>query len=124
MARAIAVFLAGGIGSLTRYWMGGAVHALFGTSLPVGTFAVNVLGCLGLGIIVAVAIERDFMDTTARVMLTAGFCGGFTTMSAFSYETVALLQAGRPGWAITNVLATIIACLASTGAGLMVGRAL
>jgi CrcB protein len=110
------------MGSVARYWVSGAVHRLSGSGFPVGTLAVNVLGSFVIGFVMALALEREAVGPNARLFLTVGFCGGFTTMSTFSYETLALIRDGQAGFALANVAVSVGASLAATWLGYALGR--
>lgn len=124
MWRALLVGIGGFLGSLARYWMGGWVQALRDGDFPHGTLAVNALGSFVLGVIVTLAFERGMLDPDVRLFLGVGVCGGFTTMSTFSYETVALLQRGLVGMAFLNAGLTLTACFGAVWAGMIAARSL
>lgn len=88
------VGLGGGVGSIARYLISQAIESRVLTSFPYGTFAVNVIGCFIIGIIYALS-TRGAVVPEWRILLATGFCGGFTTFSSFSYETLTLIQEGQ-----------------------------
>jgi CrcB protein len=90
--------------------MAGAVQRLNGSDFPVGTLAVNITGSFVLGLIMVLSIERGLINANLRILLATGFCGGFTTMSTFSYESMALLRDGTATFALFNLVATIAGC--------------
>ena len=116
--------LGGLIGSVGRYWMAGAVQRFNAMEFPIGTFAVNLLGSFIVGLVLALSLDRGLLDADLRTFLAVGFCGGFTTMSTFSYETVSLLRDGSTGLALANVGATVALCLAAVWLGDLVARVL
>jgi CrcB protein len=120
--RTLLVGIGGLVGSIARYWMAGWVQALNGTDFPVGTLAVNVAGSFVIGLLMVLALDRALLGADTRILLTTGFCGGFTTMSTFSYETLALFREGSPAAAAENIAATLIACLLATCGGMFVAR--
>jgi CrcB protein len=124
MWRALLVGIGGFIGSVARYWMSGAVQSLTGPSFPFGTLAVNVVGGFLLGAVLALSLERNFIGPDLRLVLTVGVCGGFTTMSTFSYETVELLRDGELMASLWNVTGTVVACCASVWLGATTARLL
>ena len=79
--------LGGVAGTFARYVLGGVIYQLFGTSFPYGTLAVNLLGCLIIGFLAALAEEKFLLGPNARLLLMVGFCGAFTTFSTFIFET-------------------------------------
>lgn len=89
------VALGGAFGSVARYKFGGFVlHHTQTWQLPLSTMSVNVFGCLIIGILGALAEHHDLFSPTTRVFLFTGILGGFTTFSAFGYETLFLLRRG------------------------------
>ncbi|MGE5353121.1 MAG: fluoride efflux transporter CrcB [Syntrophothermus sp.] len=124
MKYALIVFLGGGIGAVTRYWLSGYIYRLTGANFPYGTLAVNVIGCLLIGFLMTFFEERFIITPALRLLLTIGFLGGLTTYSTFSYETIALLEEGNILYGLGNVLVTTVACLTSTFAGAAIGKLL
>jgi CrcB protein len=120
----IAIAAGGAAGSLLRFWMSSGVHALAGRQFPYGTFAVNVLGCLLMGILFVLLTERLNLGPVWRAGLLIGLLGGFTTFSAFSMETINLIEEGAPFKALLNVLLSVSTCLAATWLGVVAGRQL
>jgi fluoride exporter len=88
------VALGGALGSTFRYLVGFAVQSRSGLNFPVGTLVVNLTGCLLLGFLIRYALATPAIPPEWRALLTTGLCGGYTTFSTFSYETVALIQDG------------------------------
>jgi CrcB protein len=122
VARAVLIFLGGGAGSLARYGLSVALQRAAGTDLPLGTLTVNVLGSFAVGVIMTLSLERNLIGNELRIPLTVGFCGGFTTMSAFSFETLALMRGSGAPIALAYVAATLIACLAAVWLGYVLAR--
>jgi CrcB protein len=118
----VLVAVGGMIGSLARYWLSGLAQRLSGSELPVGTLSVNVLGSFLIGLVMVLSLERGWLDANGRIFLTAGVCGGFTTMSTFSYETWALLRDGDFFFACVNVAASLLVCLVAVWLGMLAGR--
>ncbi|HEX6574122.1 MAG TPA: fluoride efflux transporter CrcB [Gemmatimonadaceae bacterium] len=116
------IALGGAAGSVLRYLVGGAVQRLSGTAFPVGTLLVNVTGCFVIGV-----VAQHYMNTQThqymRALLITGFCGGYTTFSAFSLETTALIQGGELGKAGAYVFLSVVVSLLATFAGLAAARA-
>ena len=105
------ICLGGAFGSGARYLISGWVLNYFGPAFPSGTLAVNVIGSFLIGVLMFLGVEAGMMSPTLRLALTTGVMGGFTTYSAFSYETMRLLQDGAGTLALLNVLVTLAVCL-------------
>lgn len=120
----LAVALGGAIGAVARYGISGWVHGLTGAFFPVGTLAVNIAGSFIIGLILQAATGRFLWSLETRLLLTTGFCGGLTTFSTFSYETLLLLQDQQWLAAGGNTLLNVVICLGAAYLGLVVGRLL
>ena len=114
------IALGGAVGSVTRYLLGGVVQRTAGLAFPVGTLTVNVTGSFIAGFLL-----RYFMNVQThpllRGALIVGFCGGFTTFSAFTTETLGLAEGGEYWRAGTYVLASVALSLAAVFAGFATG---
>lgn len=86
------VGMGGFIGSVLRYATGIAASKFLKLSFPYGTFIVNILGCLLIGLILGTSEKENWMNDNWRIFLAIGFCGGFTTFSSFAYENLSMLQ--------------------------------
>jgi CrcB protein len=116
--RILLIGLGGFVGSILRYWLSGLAHAVVPkSSFPVGTLTVNVVGCLGIGVVMYFAEARQVLDPQTRAFVVVGLLGGFTTFSAFANETVSALRADSIHIAIANVLVSVTACLLAVVAG-------
>ena len=113
------IALGGAIGSVARAWLGNALVALTGPAFPWGTIAINVLGSFVIGLFgTLTATDGRFaasFDTRAFVMV--GLCGGFTTFSSFSLQTLDLLRSGQSGRALVNVAASVVLCVGAVALG-------
>jgi CrcB protein len=117
------VFLGGGIGSALRYGVGRAALALVGPAFPLGTLAVNVGGCVLMGVLAEWSGFRDAgADTSAKLFLTTGLLGGFTTFSAFALDATSLWGRGAGGLAALYVLASVVLSIAGLFAGMALAR--
>lgn len=116
------IALGGAIGSVLRYTLGGAVQRYSARGFPIGTLAVNVLGCLLIGILMQKFMHEQTHAAT-RALLIVGFCGGFTTFSTFSSETIGLMLGGEMGRATIYVLLSVVLCLSATWGGMTLTRA-
>ena len=90
----ILVFIGGGFGSGLRYLISNAISQ-YSKALPYGTFTVNILGCLLIGIILGYAQKENALSSNQTLLLATGFCGGFTTFSAFANENLELIKNGE-----------------------------
>ena len=102
------VGVGGSLGAIARYGLTGLVHKRLGDSFPFGTLAVNLIGCLAIGCVLYLVEERALLGAQARVFASVGLIGGFTTFSAFGYETLQLLRDGRFGAACLNVGCSVV----------------
>jgi CrcB protein len=124
MQQVLAIGLGGAIGSVLRYWLSTAVHAAAGRSFPYGTLAVNVVGCLAMGFLFVLFLERLADSTVWRAGMLIGVLGGFTTFSAFSIETFNLIEQGEPVKALANIVVSVLLCVVATWVGVILGRQL
>lgn len=118
----ILVGIGGMLGSVLRYLASQFVTTEFPSVFPYGTFAVNILGCLLIGMIFGLSQRHEWLSPEIRVFLAVGFCGGFTTFSAFAYENIVLLQEkDYLTFAVYSVLSFVV-CLLATFAGLVITK--
>src|SRR2546430_6763179 len=113
------VAIGGAIGSVLRYKLGGfALHHTQSWNFPVSTFSINVAGCFGIGILAALVEHHDLFSPSVRLLLFTGLLGGFTTFSAFGYESVFLLRRGLFSVATSYVVLSVLAGLAAVFVGM------
>lgn len=117
------VVLGGGLGAGGRYLLGGWLHSQFGGEFPWGTFAVNALGSLLIGLVFGLA-QRGSLPPATTLFLAVGVLGGFTTFSAFSYETMRLLTNGSIGASFLNVAGQFAVGLVAVYVGFIAVRGL
>jgi len=122
MDRVVLVAIGGGLGSVLRYLTSGLAVRWLGLDFPYGTLIVNVTGSLLIGIVQALAEDAAVLPEPARLFLSVGVMGGFTTYSAFSYETIRLIELDAFGRALVNVVVTTLVCLSVCALGLAAGR--
>jgi CrcB protein len=120
---ALWVAIAGGAGSLSRYAVGVAGQRYPGDRFPYGTLAVNLVGCFLIGVVMVLAEARQ-IDPRVRVAVVGGFLGGFTTYSAFAYETLALAERRSAAVAVLYAGLTIAGCFLACAVGLFLTRRL
>ena len=104
------------IGGVLRYLLSSFIQGKFLSTFPFGTLAVNIAGCFAIGIVFALS-EKTNMSAEWRLFLATGICGGFTTFSAFSQETLGLLRDGQMGYASAYVLASVLLGILATFVG-------
>ena len=114
--------LSGALGTLARYSLSGLVYRIFGSRFPYGTMAVNLLGCLVLGFLAALAEVRLSLTPQARLFLMIGFCGAFTTFSTLIYESFNLIRDGQTVSAFLNLMVTVILGFMLFRVGMLIGE--
>jgi len=117
----VLIAVGGAAGSVLRYLIGGAVQRTSAGGFPVGTMFVNVSGCFLIGILLRQFLNMQ-VSPELRAFLVVGFCGGFTTFSTFSAETLGLIEGGEYGRATGYVILSVVLCLAATFAGMTAMR--
>ena len=118
------VGIGGALGSVARFWLTGVIVLLTGPRFPWGTLLINVMGSFVIGLVAGLTLipERVAWHPDVRIFLMTGVCGGFTTFSAFSLQTLELLQAGETGSAAFYAVASVLLCLMFTWAGFLLAR--
>lgn len=111
------VGLAGSVGAVARFVLDGVIRSRWAATVPAGTVTINLTGSLALGVLTGLVVFHAAPGTLSLVAGT-GFCGGYTTFSTASFETVGLLRRDRPGPAAFNALFTVLGALAAAAAGL------
>ena len=113
------IFLGGGLGSIARFGASGLVARWFGETFPWGTLLVNISGCLAIGLFGTLTAPegRWMVSPTLRQFFMIGICGGYTTFSSFSLQTLSLAEEGEWARAGANVVASVVLCLAAVWVG-------
>lgn len=119
MAAYFWITLGSALGGAARYWCSGVVANTFGATFPWGTLVVNVVGSFIIGFFGTLTGPdgRLFVPSEYRQFVMVGFCGGYTTFSSFSLQTLALMQDGEWGHAGLNIGLSVVLCLASVWLG-------
>ena len=102
-----AIFIGGGLGSVTRFGISKFSTSDFKEINPVGTLTANVISTVILGVILYLSADKLIISPTIKALLIVGFCGGFSTFSTFSYETFELLRTGNYYFAAANLVVSI-----------------
>ena len=111
MNNLIAVFIGGGLGSIARLGISLFVYERFKTIFPLATLISNLLSCLILSLAILFFSEKLNLNLALRMLILTGFCGGFSTFSTFSYETIELIRSGNTWYAVANILISSALCL-------------
>ena len=114
------IAIGGALGSVARYLFSTLVLRASGSLLPIGTFAVNLAGCLAFGCMMGAAQQRFIMTPQTRAFLLIGVLGGFTTFSSYAYESFALMQDGQFAAAAFNIIGQVVAGLVGVWAGYVI----
>jgi CrcB protein len=119
----VAVFIGGGLGSLARYGMSILLTKPFATGFPYATLASNTISSLLIGLLAgSQLLGKDAASNLWKPLMAIGFCGGFSTFSAFSLETIELAKNSMMSQALLNGFSNLVLCLGATLAGMWIGR--
>jgi CrcB protein len=120
------IFVGGGLGTLARFWVSGATARLVGETFPMGTLLVNVTGSFAIGFFATLTGPegRLFAPAGLRQFFMLGICGGYTTFSSFSLQTLNLAQEGEWLRAGANVVASVVVCLVAVWLGHVLAAAI
>lgn len=113
------VALGSAVGGASRFALSTFLQQRAATAFPIGTLVVNVTGSLLLGFILRYALGSPSISAETRALLTVGFCGGYTTFSTFSYETLKLVEDGDYRRAALYAALSVVLALAATFIGMM-----
>jgi CrcB protein len=115
------VFVGGGAGSLARYFVG-KFYQQWQPAFPYATLTANFLACLVFGMVVIMGAQKLNLNYQLKLLLITGFCGGFSTYSSFTFETVELLKTGQNGLAAVNIIINFALSVAGLFMGFWLGR--
>lgn|SRR5690554_4490904 len=118
----ILVGIGGGIGSILRYLTSVLFAKCFQTGFPWGTLSVNVIGSLIIGLLIGCFSREGISQPDLKFLFVIGFCGGYTTFSAFSLESINLFQSGNSALAFTYIAASVLISLLAVWCGLALSK--
>jgi CrcB protein len=121
LTKALVIGAGGFLGANARYWLGGLIQSRAGATFPWGTFAINLLGSLAIGIFMEIAM-REGWHPNWRLFVAVGVLGGFTTFSSFAYESVGLLSDKSYGAGSFYVFGSAILCVTGAWVGRILAR--
>lgn len=126
IATSLWIALGGALGTLMRFWLNLAFATRFGETMPFGTILINVTGSFAIGLLAVLTDGNGRLPVSSdmRLFLLVGLCGGYTTFSSFSLQTVTLFQTGQGLRAGANVLVSVFLCLLAVWVGLAAPGAL
>jgi CrcB protein len=124
MVKLLLIGFAGFIGTLGRYWLSGVVARRYGETFPLGTLAVNLVGCFLVGLLFYLMQERYLVNQNVRTIILIGLLGGFTTFSSLGLQTFTLLQDNEMALAVLNMVASNVLGLLLVWAGYTLAKAL
>ena len=116
------IAIGGALGSVARYLFSSAVLRATGSLFPVGTFAVNAVGCFVFGIIAGAAEQRVALPPEVRAFVLIGILGGFTTFSSYSFESFTLIRDGQFLWAAINLAGQVVIGVVGVAVGFAIMR--
>jgi fluoride exporter len=122
MNQLLLIFVGGGLGSVTRFVLGKYIQAQFLRNFPFGTLGVNVLASLVLGIFIGMIDVKSLTNPNYKSLIAIGFCGGFSTFSTFSNDTLQLIQNNRLAEALLNILLNVVLCILATFGGITLAK--
>ena len=122
MDRYVMIALGGALGAIARYEITNLIQHETHVGFPYGTFVVNVTGCLIIGLAIGLLDQHVITNPSWRLLIVTGFVGAYTTFSTFEYETQRLTELGAGGWAVMNVLTSVVAGFVAVRIGLALGR--
>lgn len=122
MKNFLLVFAGGGLGSALRYFTGRWVSQYYTQVFPVATLVSNVAACFVLGLVIGYADQKQLLSASARLFWTVGFCGGFSTFSTFSQESLTLLYDGQQLVSMAYIGLSVLLCVGAVFAGQFIAK--
>ena len=121
MLNVLAIFIGGGLGSLSRYYLS-VLLKMYSMDFPIATLTVNIIGSLILGFAVALFWNKAPVHDTLKLAITVGFCGGLTTFSTFSWETFDMIKQGEVLLAFLYAAISFLVCLLAVWLGAFLSK--
>jgi CrcB protein len=118
----ILIGIGGGAGSILRYLTFAFIEKRFHYVFPIATFAVNFIGCFFTGLLLGFFEQQHIVNTNLKVLFITGFCGGYTTFSAFAAENMNLFQSENTATAFVYVLSSVFICIMAVWTGFIIAR--
>jgi fluoride exporter len=122
MLNYIIVSLGAALGGGLRYWVSNLTYKFLPSTFPYGTLAVNIIGSFILGVVIFLFDDKEVITPGIRLFLAVGFCGGFTTFSTFSLETINLLKDSQFGSGMLNIFLNLLLCLAGVALAYFISK--
>ena len=120
MMEILSVAVGGALGAVCRYLLGNFIGRMSGSALPWGTFAINIIGCFCMGLLMTLIVERGLLPAVWRLFLCVGLLGGFTTFSTFSNDGLMLIKQGFYGlFALYTLLSILLGFFAVLGGSIL-----
>jgi fluoride exporter len=120
----VLVGMGGCLGSILRFWVSTYIGSRIGTRFPYGTLVVNITGSFLVGLVLAFLTARTEWGSNWRYLIPIGFIGGYTTFSAFEYETLRTIQDGQMGLGLLYMATSVIIGFVAVWGGMVAGRAI
>jgi len=124
MNNILLIAIGGAIGSVSRYGCQKWIYQLFPHPFPLGTFVVNILGSLLIGLFFGLSEKGNIMSPEWRIFLTTGLCGGYTTFSTFSFESLSLLKEGNYVYALMYIVLSVMFGLMAVWLGTIIVKSM
>ncbi|HXH99764.1 MAG TPA: fluoride efflux transporter CrcB [Sphingobacteriaceae bacterium] len=115
------VFAGGGLGSVARFFVG-KIWVSNQLNFPIATLTANFLSCFVFGLVLILGVEKINLTLPLKLLIITGFCGGFSTYSAFTFETVELFKTGQTALAFSNILLNLVLSICALYLGITVAK--
>ena len=122
MQNYLIVSIGAAIGGAARYWVTNVVYKFLPSTLPYGTLAVNIIGSFIIGFVMFYLDRNELISPQMRILLTTGFCGGLTTFSTFSFETINLMRDSEFLLAGTNIILNVVLSISAVFIAYLIGK--